>query len=308
MLYHRVAAVDADPLELAVSPAHFDEHLTVLRRWGTPVSLASMVASVRGGKRLPRRAVALTVDDGYADLVSEVAPALERHGVPATAYVTTGAVEGERFWWDRVAAAVTEPAALPDLLSLDVAGSHHRWEVHGGRSDSPWEGSRPWLLAELQRVLRAVSAPACLDAVASVEAWSGVSAPGHVVRPTVTADGLRELASGGLVEVGAHTHTHPRLSDLSAEAQSSEIVGNKAHLEEVLERPVTSFAYPYGGSGDYDSTSVACARSAGFTSACTNVPGRVTRRSDPFELPRVHVSDCDGDGLERVLCEVSAAR
>lgn len=279
----------------------------MLRRWGTPVSLAEMVGAVLAGRRLPRRAVAITVDDGYADLVTDVAPALERHEVPATVYVTTRAVEGEWFWWDRVAVAVTSPAELPDVLSLELARDVHRWVVHGGRSVDPWEGSRPWLLAELQRMLRPLPVAACVDAVAEVEAWASVSPSTSGPRPTASADELRRLADGGLIEVGAHTHTHPRLSDLDAAAQLAEIGGNKAYLETVVGRPVTSFAYPYGGSGDYDSTSVECARAAGFMSACANVRGRVGRGSDPFELPRVHVSDCDGDGLERLLQQVLAS-
>ena len=42
-------------------------------------------------------------------------------------------------------------------------------------------------------------------------------------------------------------------------------------------------------------------RDAGFSHACANWPGVVTRGVDPFELPRMHVFDGDGDGFEAQL-------
>ena len=42
-------------------------------------------------------------------------------------------------------------------------------------------------------------------------------------------------------------------------------------------------------------------RRAGFTAACANIRGLVTRRSDAYELPRFHVSDFDGPRFERRL-------
>ena len=303
LLYHRVRLVADDPLLLSVSPAHFDEHLAAMREWGTPVPLADVAAAVSGGRRLPKRAVAVTFDDGYADLTTDVAPALERHGVPATAYVTADAVErGEPFWWDRITEAVTVPAELPSELELTVGTTTHRWAVDGQVPAQQWEHSRPWLLAELQRVLRPAARSDRDEAVARVEAWAG-HRPDPDQRPTVTPEQLVALAAGGLVEVGAHTVSHPRLADLDAGEQEREIAGGKAVLEAVLDRPVATFAYPYGGRDDYDAVSVATTRRVGFTSACANVVGRVRRRSDPFELPRVHVPDGDGEALARLLHE-----
>jgi len=46
-----------------------------------------------------------------------------------------------------------------------------------------------------------------------------------------TEDELRELASGGLVEIGAHTLTHPVLAALPADQQQHEIGGSKRRLE-----------------------------------------------------------------------------
>ncbi len=54
--------------------------------------------------------------------------------------------------------------------------------------------------------------------------------------------------------------THPRLSVLSAADKAHEIQESRRTLEQIVGRPVTSFAYPYGQSGDYDAQSVAMVR------------------------------------------------
>src|SRR5207247_8601512 len=66
LVYHRIVEVEVDPWELAVRPDHFAEQLEVIRRLGRPVSLRDLVRSIGDG-RIPRRAVVVTFDDGYAD-------------------------------------------------------------------------------------------------------------------------------------------------------------------------------------------------------------------------------------------------
>lgn len=94
---------------------------------------------------------------------------------------------------------------------------------------------------------------------------------------------LAELAERGW-EVGAHTHTHPRLSRLDATQLAAELERPRALLEEWLGRPCRSLAYPYG---DFSAATVAAARAAGYSAAATldaTVPA-----DDPMLWPRVGV-------------------
>ena len=56
-------------------------------------------------------------------------------------------------------------------------------------------------------------------------------------------------------------------------------------------RPVTHFAFPFGGPGDFDDTSVEVVRAAGFDTACTTVPGTAWPATDRYRLPRRLVMD-----------------
>ena len=112
------------------------------------------------------------------------------------------------------------------------------------------------------------------------------------------------LAAGALVEIGAHTSTHPPLPSLARHAQRAEIRSSKQRLEAVLGRPVVSFSYPHG---EYRRRTVACVREAGFRLACVGGQRAVMPRSSVFELPRIQVENVAGDLLARQLAELLPA-
>jgi peptidoglycan/xylan/chitin deacetylase (PgdA/CDA1 family) len=67
------------------------------------------------------------------------------------------------------------------------------------------------------------------------------------------------------VEIGAHSHSHPQMDTLDSAALRDELVRPKEILEDVLDRPVTTFAYPHGYNGPRVRRAT---RAAGYESAC----------------------------------------
>lgn len=59
---------------------------------------------------------------------------------------------------------------------------------------------------------------------------------------------VADLAGRG-VEIGAHSHSHPKLDELGTRAARDEIRRSRRLLEDHLQRPVRSFAYPHGYHG-----------------------------------------------------------
>jgi peptidoglycan/xylan/chitin deacetylase (PgdA/CDA1 family) len=131
--------------------------------------------------------------------------------------------------------------------------------------------------------------------------WAGVEEEGWSSHPLLSLEQASALANEDLIEIGAHTVNHPSLASLSLESQRNEIVKSKARLEDVVGCPVTSFAYPYGKRSDYSAQTIALVREAGFTCACSNFPGRVTRSTDAFQLPRLQVEDWEGEEFAQQL-------
>ncbi|WP_371478223.1 polysaccharide deacetylase family protein [Kitasatospora sp. NBC_00315] len=77
----------------AVTRRAFADQLDRLAAAGrTVIPLRRLVSAVRGGVTLPDDAAVLTFDDGYEDFYWTTAPILSERGLPATVYITTGAV------------------------------------------------------------------------------------------------------------------------------------------------------------------------------------------------------------------------
>jgi peptidoglycan/xylan/chitin deacetylase (PgdA/CDA1 family) len=116
--------------------------------------------------------------------------------------------------------------------------------------------------------------------------------------PMLTRRQVVQLAAEGC-EIGAHSMTHPQLDCLPRAAAALEIAQSKAVLEDVLGRPVDSFAYPHGY---HDRTVRQQVVDAGFTSAAAVKNALSPARDDTFALARVTVTaDFDVDRLTDTL-------
>jgi peptidoglycan/xylan/chitin deacetylase (PgdA/CDA1 family) len=315
LMYHRVAQDSLDPWGLCVSPANFAAHLDVIRRQRRPMRVGDLVAKLGAGDR-PRRAVVVTFDDGYRDNLEAALPLLAAADVPATVFCTAGCIGREQpFWWDHLAALVLAPDRLPEALELDVGGRSRRWGLGAAvsytsadrASDRHWQGDEnrdsPRLLffRDVWNWLRPLDEANRASALRRIGAWSGVGEEVAIQAGPLSHDQALELARHPLIEIGAHTVTHAALSTLSRSAQQREIGESRARLEDLIGRPVTSFAYPFG---DYGTETADLVREAGFRSACTTQLDAVRSSSNLFHLPRVGVADCDGDTFAKTLSDV----
>lgn len=161
LMYHSVDD-HCDPAyqRWAVSPARFEEHLSVIRDKGfMPLTVSDLVRRQQSGN-LPEKAIGITFDDGLADFNRHALPILERFGFASTLFVTTGYVgetarwladlgEGDRsmMTWDEIAAlpqrdvevgAHTHSHPQLDLLDLaearrEIEHSKALLEAHIGR-------------------------------------------------------------------------------------------------------------------------------------------------------------------------------
>lgn len=102
----------------------------------------------------------------------------------------------------------------------------------------------------------------------------------------MSAEQLRDWHRGGM-EIGAHSRSHPRLTQCEDAQLHDEIHGSKAALEDRLGAPVTQFCYPYG---DADDRVAGAVREAGFAAATTTRRGRAFAGMDLWQLPRVQVA------------------
>lgn len=313
LVYHRVAELGSDPWGLAVAPARFAEQMEILRREFRPVALCRLVELLDSGS-VPSRTVAVTFDDGYADNLERALPALQRMGVPATVFFASGYVGGSReFWWDELERIVLGPSPLPSVLelgpgafwrldapSLDDSGTTVEGDPQTHRGWRAWEEPptrRHALYRDVWKRWHGLPERERARESERLREWAGMDCAVRPSHRVLSEREARQLARSELIDVGAHTVSHPVLSTLPADSQRREIFESAAQLCALLDRPVRTFAYPFGKPADYDSTTVALVRGAGYAGACSNSPGLTRAETDRFQLPRVLAPDCDGDEL-----------
>lgn len=268
--YHRIAVDPADPYGNCVSPAAFCSQVETLIRLAQPVPLATLASDPAGN---PRR-VALAFDDGYVDFAENALPILREHGVPATLYVVSGALDAPIYWWDRFS-----------MVLADCHDEDRFWRLHDQLASLD-PADRDARLNELVRESSNGSAPR-----------SGESHGPDVPRPMTTGE-LLAVAADPLVEIGAHSRSHPSLAGLPADRLAEEVEGSRMDLEALLGRPVSSFAYPHGRHSRSVRRAV---REAGFTFACASTEDALRPGEYRFTLPRCWVPDLGGSEFEEWL-------
>lgn len=246
-------------------PAAAREQLCALKERFRMVSGKEVRACCAGALTL-KNACHVTIDDGWLSTYEVFFPILKELRIPASIFVSPKAcAEGGAFWYQQY--EKSDEARLKELM---IARGLFREEVRA---------------FPLELIFKELPVDVVLDVLAEYRAAQGKGVPARAV---VTPEQLREMADSGLVEVGAHTLTHPILANETAERAEREISESVALLREMLERPVESFAYPNGLPWlDFGAREIEAVRKSGVRCAYSVRPGTFGRGNDAFAIPRV---------------------
>jgi peptidoglycan/xylan/chitin deacetylase (PgdA/CDA1 family) len=116
LAYHAIADLSDDPVlaEYGVPPRLFEAQLDSLIEAGWSfVDLDAALAGLAGERELPRRALLLTFDDAYADLLEVACPIMAERGLPGVVFAVAGKLGGTNEWDSK------HRATTLDLLDAD---------------------------------------------------------------------------------------------------------------------------------------------------------------------------------------------
>ncbi|MEO8288307.1 MAG: polysaccharide deacetylase family protein [Chloroflexota bacterium] len=296
LTYHRIADAgsrDLAPTLIDAYPADFEAQMRYLAGHYNVVSSWDIVRALREGYTLPRRALAITFDDGYICFRDTAFPILRRLGLPVTLFVATGYTSNPTrlFWWDAIYRALTRTAqAEIDIESI-------------GRLPLRTNSQREYafnLIVPIIETRREADAARLVDSILS-----------HCnVEPNRDAhllgwDDVASLAAEG-VAIGPHTREHPILAQVSPERARAEIEGSWADLGARIPRPLPIFCYPNGQPYAVNRAAREAVRAAGFAGAVTMVAGlNVLGQTNPFLLHRIGA--VAGESLDHFRLKISPA-
>ncbi len=294
-------------------PDDFRRILAWLRRHDYEMlDMASLLRRLLGDGPALRRAVAFTLDDGYADQFEVAAPLLAEFDAPASVFLTTGFLDEKVWhWWDQVE-YLCRQAKGPTLV-VPLAETELRYDIA-----SP--AARASAVADFTERCKWVRDPLRVQAIQALQAATGTSlpaAPPACYRP-MTWDQVR-LAEQKGVRFGPQTVTHPILSRVDDQRSEWEITESWSRLKQQVAHPLPVFCFPNGLVADFGGREIAVLERLGFLGALTCRPGyadpvlltrhpearfRLPRFATPQYLPRL--VQCVS-GLERLKHKVRGA-
>lgn len=288
LMYHRIVPRDdarfaQEEPGMIVTPSSFRQHLQELKQLFELLPLSEWIDRRNAGAPLPKRACAVTFDDGWLDNFEYALPILQQEQVPATLFAVSHMI-GTRmhFWPNRVARLISDRPDWQQEHALD-------WirRASGEFSQDPTGQEQ---LAHIIATLKQKSDAELKERLDQSEQQLNIA---PVETPAlVNWDQLRAMQNSGLVEIGSHTCNHFRLTaDLSPEIAEREIVQSKKLLEQQLDRAVNLFCYPNGDSTAHAVDLVG----RHYAAAVTTRRGINTAGTAPHQLLRIgvheHVSD-----------------
>lgn len=272
LIYHRVLS-KPDPLSPGEDDTEtFDRQMSWLSTCFKIIPLHEAVQKLRQGK-LPPGTACITFDDGYADNAETALPILQKYGISATFFVSTGFLDGGRMWNDTIIELVRQ--AREPILDLRKTGL--------GLFDINTVFQREQTISILLEKLKYLPLKSRESKIEEMCTYNPAQLPNDLM---MTSKQVKLLHDAGM-EIGGHTVNHPILACTEAVMAREEIGNGKEVLEGIIRAPVRAFAYPNGKPGqDYLSEHVQMVKELGFNAAVSTSYGSARNSNDIYQLPR----------------------
>lgn len=271
----------------------FRRQVKWLSRHFEVIPLSSGVERLRNGELRGPSAV-ITFDDGFQNNYDVAFPVLLQAEIPATIFPITGLVNTDRTIWSGYihrALAETEKSFLDwEGCRLDISDPSARARTSSLIQKRLKRFPHPQLLREVRKLLAGLGD----DLERPVESGSAFR--------MITREAISAMNSSGLIEFGAHTHTHAILSLLSPSERRNEIERAVAAVGKLTGHPCILFAYPNGLTENYDAATIETLQECGIQASVTAIEGWNDGMTPSMELRRYGIgADMNMPKFRRVM-------
>jgi len=194
------------------------------------------VYNILNEKKIDKKFIAITFDDGYTDVYNYAYPILKRHGVPFALNLTTGFPDRSVIiWW----------YLLEELL---LNHQHLSFEINGNAYDYHFANNREKYFAfrEIRDVILDSTKKDFLKKMERIFGPLKIDLFRKTRELSISWDQIREMSRDPLVTISGHTINHKPLGKLTEEKIRREIKGSAARIEQQIGKKVEHFSYPFG--------------------------------------------------------------
>jgi peptidoglycan/xylan/chitin deacetylase (PgdA/CDA1 family) len=277
LVYHRVVKdedIEEDlELGLTVSCSNFEKHIKEIK---SKYKICSMDEFVRNLKKKNNEfMVAITFDDGYKDNLYQALPILTKHEVPASIYVTTRFLNQEvDIWWYELGEVIQNRAEI-------------NFQYQEKKFNFLLDNKKQKFLAyqNLMKLFKSLKIDAQNELMEKITNTKKRKNYSHIC---LNSEEILMLEKNPLITISSHGHNHQNLKILSDDEVKYEITKSLEVLENLINRKVKHFAYPFGGKDQVSTREYNLIEGMNFDSA---VIGSVYPIKDCnfFSLPRIYV-------------------
>ena len=263
----------------------FEQQMSILRKEYHPITLDDIADSLERGTKFPRRAVAVTFDDGFADNYHIAAPIMEKYDIRGAIYLAVDAVRRQELPWYCRLHYLFHQAAENKLLFTDP------------ESGRDWHCARPEEKNDAERFY----AQSCVvldgeqqrQRISQIESYFGYKL--DLLKPSpgmMTFEQAKELRRRGHI-IGSHTLSHGTAGLLTAEQLHREIGGAHQILEQESGEPVEHFSYPHPYQIDpqWNADSLKETQRLGYKTVVLTRQGLIRQAENPLLLPRLYIGN-----------------
>ncbi len=242
-------------------------------------------------RELPPRSVLLTSDDGLRSSLFDMLPVLQESDLECLFFVTGASLShtATMLWYEANSSLML--LAAPASFSLEPLEPDRERKAQQHRAALLlWWSQAKASQFEINRRRKLLGR--IRMHLGFSEQWDAEYRKDPVLRRRflmLNLAELHQLAESGMC-IGAHTFSHPMLSQATRQDAWKEIFESKRNLEDALGQEVWALAYPFGDSSSVTSRELQMAERAGFKSAFLNTSGGIGPETPRFALPRVHLT------------------
>lgn len=297
--YHSVLE-NPDTLNRLIGPGivhsakAFESHMQLLAKSFTPVTMDDILSFAAGDTKIPRRAVVVTFDDGFADNAEVAAPIMDVCKVKGAFYVTTGSISPQSPpWFFRVRRAFHTTQTPVWISPLD--GTEFKL-------NDPQQRRHAFLQASRHCAVQNLSAQH--EWIKDLEELLAIEKTDSDLSHMMTADQIMKLHNTGHI-VGSHTVSHPNVAHIEEKDVGIELETSKNALEKIINNPVIHFSYPSPIlQPHYNSVTTNILEKLGYKTAVTCTHGVFGQTDNPLVCKRIVVPEKTDDlkwAIESVL-------
>lgn len=298
LCYHRVGEDVKDQWGNVVSVDNFRNQMDTISRHFHPISMSDLVATMKSGEWPSKRIVVVTFDDGYVSNVKYACEILLKRKIPATFYVSTYTLEDESYyWWDELQGMLVDNPDLPNSIDMEILTA-------SATISHANENQRKHFFAIIHKALKGMAPIARNTVLSNLMHRSNSPQIDHQERKPLTSEDILDISREPIFDIGGHTHSHCALSLLTWDQQASEIEKNKMKLENIIEKSITHFSYPFGGDDDFEDETIQLVKISGYESAVTTKRKALRLDDDLYRIPRMSVKNWDALHLRNNITEL----